>query len=113
VASPGPLALWRRSHWELSGVRDAEQFFRSIGSLGGTDLFLEGSSQPPAVHSSLRSTESLAPTFRSGRQSGRRPSNGAFPAERMSFSSSRTLPGHMQRQSSEITCSPILAMRPW
>jgi hypothetical protein len=53
VTSPEPLALWRRSHWELSGVRDAERFFGSVGSLGGTDLFLEGSSQPPAVQQLL------------------------------------------------------------
>jgi len=48
-----PLALWRRSHWELSGVRDAEQFFRCVGQLGGTDLFLEASSQPEAVQQIL------------------------------------------------------------
>jgi hypothetical protein len=42
-----------RSHWELHGVRDAELFFRSIGSVGGSDLFLEGSCQPPAVRDVL------------------------------------------------------------
>jgi hypothetical protein len=53
VTSREPLALWGQSHWELRGVRDAVLFFSTIGALGGSDLFLEGSSQPPAVQQVL------------------------------------------------------------
>ena len=53
MTSREPLTLWRQSHWEIRGARDAESFFRSVGSLEGTVLFLEGSSQPPAVQQVL------------------------------------------------------------
>jgi hypothetical protein len=48
-----PLTLWNQPHWELLGAREAGSFFESIGELGGTDLFLEGTSQPPGVREVL------------------------------------------------------------
>ena len=50
-----PLTLWNQPRWELLGVTDAERFFRNVGSgaIGGTTLFLEGSSQSQTVRQAL------------------------------------------------------------
>jgi hypothetical protein len=55
VTDDVPLTLWNERRWELLGARDAERFFKNIGSalVGGTTLFVEGTSQSLLVRQTL------------------------------------------------------------
>jgi hypothetical protein len=63
VAASVPFRLWDQPRWELLAVTDAQRFFENVGSvaLGGTTLFLEGTSQSLAVRQSLEQLREPGP----------------------------------------------------